>query len=80
MKVKIKHVDGITDVIAKVSFGNEITLNYRFEGMSYGRTLTTRQAIDLKIIECPHNSIQSLMGFENEIVGHQCFDCGKIFK
>jgi hypothetical protein len=80
MKVKIKHVDGVADVIAKVSFGNEICLDYRFQGIDYGRTLTTKQAVDLKIIECPHNDIQPILGFENEIVGEQCLTCGEIFK
>lgn len=80
MKVKIKHLDGVTDVIAKVSFGKEICLNYRFEGMDYGVTLSTKQAIDLKIIDCPHDAIYPLMGFENSIVGEQCLTCGKIFK
>jgi len=62
MKVKIKHVDGVTDVIAKVWIRpDEISLDYRFEGMSYSQCLSIKQAIDLKIIECPHNDIQPIL-------------------
>ena len=44
MKIKIKHIDGITDVMAKVhKYGNEINLEYRFEGMTYGRMLTVSE-------------------------------------
>ena len=50
-KIKIKHVDdGTTDVIAKVWYGKEITLDYRFKGMDYTITLTDQQAIDLGLM------------------------------
>ena len=53
MKVKIKHVDGITDVMAKVFIcdSREISLDYRFEGMDYGRTITLPDAINMGIVK-----------------------------
>ena len=50
MKMKIKHIDGITDVMAKVhKLGNEINLEYRFEGMTYGITLTVSEFEAMKM-------------------------------
>jgi hypothetical protein len=47
----IKHVDGKTDVKAKIlKFGDSINLEYKFQGMTYGRELTTLEACKLGII------------------------------
>lgn len=53
MKVKIKHIDGVTDVMAKVFTcdNNEVSLDYKLDGMSYGRTLTLPEAINMGIIK-----------------------------
>lgn len=80
MKVKIKHVDGKTDVIAKVFFSSNgvISLDYKYEGMSYGRTIDMCEAIKLKIItKCPHYSVVPILGFDNVVVGEVCTCCGK---
>lgn len=52
-KIKIKHVDGISDVMAKVFIcdSKEISLNYRFDGMDYSRTLTLPEAIKMSIVK-----------------------------
>lgn len=52
MKVKIKH-DGIIDVMAKVFLcdSREISLDYRFDGMDYGRTITLPEAINMGIVK-----------------------------
>jgi len=58
MKIKIKHIDGITDVMAKVhKYGNEINLEYKFEGMTYGQTLTVSEfeAMRMKTKNNTHN-------------------------
>jgi hypothetical protein len=79
-KVKIKHVDGVTNVLAKVHLGqSEINLEYKFEGMTYGRTIGLEEAIKLGIIECSHPSMNPMLGFENSIVGEVCCICGKEF-
>ena len=53
MKVKIKHVDGVTDVMAKVFIcdSREIDLDYRFEGMDYVRTLTLPEAVNMGVVK-----------------------------
>lgn len=80
MKVKIKHVDGITDVIGKVYFSeNGINVEYKKEGITWGRTMSIREAVDLKIINCPHTNIYPIIGFENSIIGERCNICGKEF-
>ncbi len=48
----IKHVDGRTDVKANIlRFGKSINLEWRFQGMTYGRELTLSEAYELGIIE-----------------------------
>lgn len=78
MKIKIKHVDGKTDVIANIFIGTEISLEYRFQGMSYSQTIDKGVAIKLGISICSHECVQPILGFENEINGEQCLDCGKM--
>ena len=52
MKVEILHTDGVTKVKAKVFITSDsISLDYRFEGMDYGRTLTKEQAKVMGIIK-----------------------------
>lgn len=51
MKIKIKHIDGKTDVIAKVSPFTKYKLEYVFEGMTWGRTLSEEEAIQLGIVK-----------------------------
>ena len=52
MQVEILHTDGVTKVKAKVFItSTEIQLDYRFKGMSYGRTLTQEQAKVMGIIK-----------------------------
>jgi len=47
----IKHIDGNTDIIAKILiFGNSINLEWIYQGMTYGRELTYSEAIELGII------------------------------
>ena len=50
--IVIKHVDGKTDVKAKVlMFGKSINLEWKHQGMTYSRELTFTEAIELEIIE-----------------------------
>lgn len=52
MNIIIKHVDGKTNVKAKVlMFGESINLEYKFQGMSYGRELTLLEAHKLGILK-----------------------------
>lgn len=46
-KVKIIHIDGISEVLAKAVVKNkEVEFEYRFNGMSYGQTLSFEQCIE----------------------------------
>lgn len=50
--VIIKHVDGKTNVKAKVfNISNNISLEWKFKGMTYGRYLNFTEAIELGIIK-----------------------------
>jgi len=50
--IVIKHVDGKTNIKAKVlMFGSSINLEYKYQGMTYGRELTLSEAYELGIIE-----------------------------
>ena len=51
MKIKIKHIDGKTNVIAKVLPWTKYELEYKFEGVTWGRTLNEEEAIELGIIK-----------------------------
>jgi hypothetical protein len=53
MKVKIKHSDGVTDVMANVFIcdSREVTLDYRLDGMDYCVSLTLPQAINMGIVK-----------------------------
>lgn len=78
MKIKIKHVDGVTDVVAKVHFGkSEINLEYRFEGMTYGRTVGLAEAVKIGIVKCDHAITTPVMGYENSQTGEICTICNK---
>lgn len=81
MKVKIKHVeDGVTDVIAKVIFEeNDINLEYRFKGMTYGLSIGVVQAVKLGIIKCHHPNMNPILGFENMEIGEICTLCNEEF-
>jgi len=53
--VIIKHVDGKTDVKAKVlMFGKSINLEWKYQGMTYSRELTLSEAYETGIIEYGH--------------------------
>lgn len=79
-RIKIKHVDGVTDVIAKVILNKEdINLEYRLDGMTYGRTIDFQEAIKIGIIDCDHPSMLPMLGFENSIIGDFCECCKKEF-
>jgi len=50
--ITIKHIDGKTNVKAKVfTIGESISLEYKFQGMTYERELTLIEAYELGIIE-----------------------------
>lgn len=50
--ITIKHVDGKTNVEAKVfKTSKSISLEYKFQGMTYGRELTLNEAYELGIVE-----------------------------
>lgn len=50
--ITIKHVDGKTNVKAKVfNLNNKITLEWELEGMTYSRELTFLEAVGLEIIK-----------------------------
>lgn len=51
VKVKIKHVDGVTDVngTAFIGYGENITVDYKHEGVCYTITLNDSQAEKLKL-------------------------------
>ena len=51
MKVTIKHIDGKTNVIAKLLPGTKYQLEYTFEGMTWGRSLNEEEALELGIIK-----------------------------
>lgn len=51
VSLKIKHVDGSTNVIAKgiiPTHGENVNLEYRFEGMTYGYTITKTELLKQK--------------------------------
>lgn len=51
-RVRIKHVDGVTDVAATLILAaTEINLEYRLDGMTYGRTMTLPEAIKVGVIK-----------------------------
>lgn len=52
-KVWIKHIDGISTVLAKAIIGSrevEVEFEYKFEGMVYGQTLSVKQCIEFGYI------------------------------
>lgn len=55
MKIKIKHLDGMTYVIAKVLPWTKYELEYRFEGVTWGRTLNEEEAIQMGIFKKARN-------------------------
>lgn len=73
----IKHVDGKSDVKANISIiGQSISLEYKFQEMTYGRELNTSEAYELGIIECKHpREKRSYIG--NNLL--RCNICGKEF-
>jgi len=75
--ISIKHIDGKTNVIAKIfMIGESISLEYKFEGMSYGRDVSLNEAYELGILECKHpREKRSYIG-SNLL---RCNICGKEF-
>jgi len=69
--IVIKHVDGKTDVKAKVlMFGKSINLEWKYQGMTYGRELTLSEAYELGIIEDEHqNNLDEISSNYNRGVG-----------
>jgi len=73
----IKHVDGKTNITAKVFIiGESISLEYKFKGMTYGRELTLSEAYELGILECTHPREKSSYIGSNLL---RCNICGKEF-
>jgi len=78
MKVKIKHIDGVTDVIAKVFISSDgVSLDYRFEGMDYSQILDYEQTVRMGIVKCNHPTMNPILGFENSQIGEVCNICNK---
>jgi len=65
--VKIKHIDGVTDVFAKpfVTDSRELILSYKFESMDYSITLTLPHAINMGII----TKVKATNSFRNMVKG-----------
>lgn len=70
--ITIKHIDGKTNVKAKVfKTSKTISLEYKFEGMTYGRDLTFAEAIELGIIEDEHQKyLDEMSGDYNSGIGY----------
>ena len=56
IKFRMKHVDGVTSVMATAFIhGTEsepkISYDYRYDGMDYGGTFSTKQAIAMGLIK-----------------------------
>ena len=50
--ITIKHVDGKTNVKAKVfNTNNKFSLEWKFQGMDYGRDLSFTEAVELGLIK-----------------------------
>lgn len=70
--ITIKHVDGKTNVKAKVfNINNKINLEWKFQGMAYSRDLTFGEAVELGIIEDEHQKYLDEMSSDyNRGVGY----------
>ena len=75
--ITIKHVDGKTNVKANVFIiGQSVSLEYKFQGMTYGRELSMNEAYEIGVIECKHpREKRSYIG-SNLL---RCNICGKEF-